>query len=188
MQHFHRVEAGLAHPIELIHERSWRVFALDISEYGVAISGVFEFHQVVAVALPQETAHGGPIARHEIENPKRAARPQSAMKRGEHGAPLLVGSQVMECRRGDDHIGRLLAEFQFANIALERRDDATRGGRYPLSGSVEHRPTEIDQRDIAVGQPLEQFESIVAGPATDIDDVSRPGRSGGRGGGHELER
>jgi len=62
-----------------------------------------------------------------------------------------------------------------------------RGGPEALLGAFEHRPAQVDQREVEVGEALEKFEAVIACAATYVEQVRRTRVRGGRGLGNQLE-
>ena len=96
----------------------------------------------------------------------------------------------MQHRRSHDDVECLLAKFQFANIGLTRRDVrgfSSLSRADALGRSIEHGPAEIDQRNLARRNPLEQFQRVIAGTATDVENGASPRTEGGRRPADELQ-
>ena len=100
------------------------------------------------------------------------------MERREHRPPLLVGAQVVQHRSGQHDVELPFPKVDLPDVALDGRDCPGGGPADPLGRPVEHRPAQVDQRDVQVGKVFQQLEGVVPGPAAHVEDVPGVRRRG----------
>src|SRR5262245_52816534 len=93
------------------------------------------------------------------------------MERCEDGTPLGVSSQMMQDRCGQNHVELAVRQLDFSDVALNGRYFPSGRRPHALFGSVEHRLAQINERDIKVGDLLQQLQRVVSSPTTHVEDV-----------------
>jgi len=126
--------------------------------------------------------------RDKIRDPQAAARSEAAVTFGEHGLPLGIVAQMMEHGSGHDHIEGGFAQLNLPDVALHGPHRSPRRRSHAFDRAIEHGPAEVQERDVEVGQTVEQLECVVARAAADVEDARRAGRNRGRARRDQLQR
>src|SRR5262249_43949478 len=94
------------------------------------------------------------------------------MKRLENGLPFAVAAQVVKDRRCQNDVEVGVRQVDLSDVPLNGSETASRRLTYSRRSSVEHGLAEIHECDIQIWQRLQQFETVVARPATHIEHVA----------------
>lgn len=169
VEDFDFAESHLAEQIQLKHHRAGRVFTDDACKQFVAICLATDGGQVLAVAPPMDRLDLWQRTFNQIENPNRAVRLQGGVELLEDGTPLVVRSQMVQHGGRQNDVESLLTEIQIAHVGMDRLDRSRRLRLHSVDRAIEHLLAQIDQRDVEVGQSLQQLQGVVPAAAADIE-------------------
>ena len=109
----------------------------------------------------------------QIGNPYAAARGKQPIEFLEYLKPIVIVSQVVQDRGGQDHIVRGVCYWSVAKIRLNSPDRARCDLLHTRSCAFEHRHTEVKQVCIEVpAGELPQPKGVVASAASDVEHAT----------------
>jgi hypothetical protein len=169
LQQFDVGEADAAEQVELIRDRSWRIFSVDVFEDSLAILGTAESFEVVAVPRPHQFLDRHGFLNHQIGDPKRSAGTQHRDDLFKRGSPIFVVAQVMQHRGGQHDVVAFFWQISFAEVSVPSGDLVDAGVADPVLGPLEHRGAQVEQvagERLAVNLP--KLQRVVASSTTDV--------------------
>ena len=87
----------------------------------------------------------------------------------------------------NNDVVRRCGEGNFADVALHRTDSPVSNLFDSLNGSIEHRPAEVDERHIELGEFPQELQRVITGTAADIEQRAGLGIGGRRGPGNQFQ-
>ena len=176
MEQLDLAEADGSQQVQLIGDGAGRVLGEDPFVQLLAKRFSAGSRQVFAVSPPMNGLKFWERAFDNIENPKRAARPQGIMQCLKDRLPLVISPQVVQHCGSEHDVEACLSKINVTNVGANCFH-RTRGlGTNSGNGQMEHRLGEINQRDAQVRQSLQLFQGVVPTAAADFEQLRGVGR------------
>ena len=124
MQELYLRKADFPQQVELIGNRSRRIFPVDIVENRIPVRIAADGTEIVAIPFPHQRLNGSGFMGNQIRDPHAAARSRQPVDLAKGRFPVLIITQVVQDSRCQDDIISLLGQIDNPKIALKYADVA----------------------------------------------------------------
>src|SRR5262249_43027349 len=135
--------------------------------------------EVCSISVPHHGLRLSGWMRHEIRDPYGPSLSQRMVALSKDARPLAGLTQVVEHGCRNDDVELRGADVEVTDVGLRSLDLARCHWAHPLDSAVEHRLAQVNERDVEIRQALQNLQCVIAGAASDVEEMSR-GRRGRR--------